>query len=267
MTQEEPPVEVHSEQVDREEISAAEMSVPSPPVDLRGNHCTITRDQVDRGKSSTTEQDMSSLPIDMRGNHCTATRNQTVLMTQVRPSMGLTKEPVAYPFLSPNLLNRAPSGFQEEKLRAGEHRGTHYERGKTQNTVPAHGNAAIHLTGKRVLLTVLSMSYSDKLTSTTTLIARLIIGWNEDQDTCKRVLRLDDLKKAEQVMFLLSQQVVRRLLQSGELDYLDPTFTNQGIIVTKYRLGEGNKAILGQNNLAILTPHTRLAHLIMMAAH
>ena len=91
LTQEEPPVEVHSEQVDREEISAAEMSVPSPPVDLRGNHCAITRDQVDRGKSSTTEQDMSSLPIDMRGNHCTATRNQTVLMTQVRPAMGLTR--------------------------------------------------------------------------------------------------------------------------------------------------------------------------------
>jgi hypothetical protein len=209
-----------------------------------------TPEQVDDGESDMAELGMPIMP----------TTREIISIWKSNPdgtSMGLTKEPVAYPFLSPNLLNRAPSGFQEEKLRAGEHRGTHYERGKTQNTVPAHGNAAIHLTGKRVLLTVLSMSYSDKLTSTTTLIARLIIGRNEDQDTCKRVLRLDDLKKAEQVMFLLSQQVVRRLLQSGELDYLDPTFTNQGIIVTKYRLGEGNKAILGQNNLAILT---RVSH-------
>ena len=43
--------------------------------------------------------------------------------------------------------------------------------------------------------------------------------------------------------------------------------TDQGIIVTKGRLGEGMKAVLGQSSLAVLTPTTRLAKLIMWAAH
>ena len=68
-------------------------------------------------------------------------------------------------------------------------------------------------------------------------------------------------------MILLSQLQVRSKLQSKELDSLSPEETSQEIIVTRGRLGEGMKAILGQKSLAILTPGTRLAKLIMWSSH
>ena len=123
------------------------------------------------------------------------------------------------------------------------------------------------LTGKRILLIILSMSYLDRLNIVTAIIARLIIGWSDSQDSSKRDLQVEDLKKSKQIMLLLSQNKVRELLQDGKLDSLNPMHIDQGIIVTKGRLGEGMKAVLGQSSLAILSSDTRLAKLIMWASH
>ena len=123
------------------------------------------------------------------------------------------------------------------------------------------------LTGKRILLIILSMSYSDRLDTVTAIIARLIIGWSEGQNSSKRDLQVEDLKKSKQIMLFLSQQKVRKLLHDGKLDSLNPMQSDQGIIVTKGRLGEGMKAVLGQSSLAILSSDTRLAKLIMWASH
>ena len=123
------------------------------------------------------------------------------------------------------------------------------------------------LTGKRIILIILSLSYSDCLTAVTAIIARLIIGWSEGISKSKRDVGVEDLKKAKNIMMFLSQKQVRSKLQDKKLDSLNPIETNQGIIVTKGRLGEGMKAVLGQSSLAILTPTTRLAKLIMWSAH
>ena len=123
------------------------------------------------------------------------------------------------------------------------------------------------LTGKRILLIILSLSYSDSLATVTAIIARLIVGWSEGDDKCGRDVGVKDLQKAKNIMMFLSQKQVRSKLQERKLDSLNPMETDQGIIVTKGRLGEGMKAVLGQSSLAILTPTTRLAKLIMWAAH
>ena len=123
------------------------------------------------------------------------------------------------------------------------------------------------LNGKRVLLIILTLSVSDSLTKVTAIVARALIGWCEDQDKARRSLTVEDLERAKQIMILLSQLQVRNKLKSKELDSLCPEETSQGVIITRGRLGEGMKAILGQENLAILTPGTRLAKLIMWSSH
>ena len=124
-----------------------------------------------------------------------------------------------------------------------------------------------HLTGKRVLLIVLTLSRSDSLAKVTAIVARLLAGWSEGLDNARKALTVSDLERAKQTMLLLSQLQVRSKRQSGELGSLNPEETSKGILVTRGRLGEGMKAVLGQESLAILTPATRLAVLIMWSAH
>ena len=131
----------------------------------------------------------------------------------------------------------------------------------------ATGVQQLQLGGKRVLLIILTLSCSDSLSKVTAIVARSLIGWAEGFDCAKRSLTVNDLEKAKQTMLLLSQLQVRSKMQSRGLDSLNPEETSKGIIVTRGRLGEGMRAILGQDNLAILTPSTRLAQLIMWSAH
>lgn len=112
----------------------------------------------------------------------------TDILGAIAPSPGIRWIWVRAPWLSP---------YDSYSACHGPDRGAQREHGMIRSKVTPHGDAATPLTGKRILPTVLHMSYSDKLASTTSLIARLIIGWNDNQDTCKRKLRLGDLKKAE----------------------------------------------------------------------
>ena len=136
-----------------------------------------------------------------------------------------------------------------------------------QIMVHAIGVQQLPLNGKRVLLIILMLSVSDSLPKVTAIIARALIGWSEGLDKAKRSLTVTDLEKAKGTMLLLSQLQVREKLQGKELDSLNPEEISNGLIVTRGRLGEGMKTILGQEHLAILTPATRLAKLIMWSAH
>ena len=123
------------------------------------------------------------------------------------------------------------------------------------------------LTGKRILLIILTLSFSDSILKVTAIVARTLIGWTENLEQAKRSLTILDLQKAKQIILLLSQLQVRSKMQDRGLDSLNPEETSDGIIVTRGRLGQGMKAVLGQESLPIITPATRLAKLIMWAAH
>ena len=74
------------------------------------------------------------------------------------------------------------------------------------------------------------------------------------------------LRQARYIMELSSMTETRQAVATGRLSGL-PTFTKNGLVVTRGRLGDGLSRVLGVSELTVLMPHSPLSKLLMVRAH
>ena len=125
------------------------------------------------------------------------------------------------------------------------------------------------------------MNYSEDIKKVGRILAMILGGWKEvkrressldknneqDVNMVKSFLNHENLIRAMKIMILSGMQETKKALDEGRLDCLLPR-RDEGMIVTQGRLGEkGLQQILGVSKLPILMKDSRVAHLIMQAAH
>ena len=90
--------------------------------------------------------------------------------------------------------------------------------------------------------------------------------WDQDRDRIGEALTVDDILVAKVAQFQVSMGPTVVAASNGELDCLRPV-EKGGIIYLRGRCDKSLPSVLGVEKLPILARHTRLAKLIMIAAH
>ena len=125
--------------------------------------------------------------------------------------------------------------------------------------------------------------YSNNLLKVKGILARLIrmtFDWSggsriRNKDAAKGLpLNTADYDRATNLFFFMAMEETYVAVQENKLLDLAPfrvtdpeNVIHQGLWVTRGRIRKGIKAILGQTELPILMPTSRVAHLVMMEAH
>ena len=124
-----------------------------------------------------------------------------------------------------------------------------------------------NLNAKRLLLISLTQLYSDNINKVTGIVARLLNGWKSNIENARNQPSVKDLEEARILLLRVNQVLVLQKYKQKKLKSLMPSINKHGVLVTQGRLGAGMKQILGQEELPILLPGSRLATLIMWDAH
>ena len=120
----------------------------------------------------------------------------------------------------------------------------------------------------RLLYTVEKISNcSDNNNKVKRVIARYIRSVLEGkQQSAMLPSTVDLLNFSERLLYLAAAPKVAELIKAGRLVGVSP-YWNKGRLVTKGRLGDGVKKVLGVAELQVLHKDSRLAYLIMVRAH
>ena len=132
-------------------------------------------------------------------------------------------------------------------------------------------SAEIHplpsMTTRQLLTIYLAQFSSDDLEKVTQIVARVIHGRVHGRDAIYEHPNVARLEEAKTLLFRINQLYVVKRFEKGKLVSLSLYFNEKGVLVTQGRLGHGMEIVLGQKELAILFPGSRLAVLIMWATH
>ena len=99
------------------------------------------------------------------------------------------------------------------------------------------------------------------------IFARIIVAHKTKQPPARgQVLTPDDYEEADRVLLWLAMPMTHQLYIKEKLVSLSP-FWKDGVLYTRGRLGSAGMTFLGPDKLPILHPKSRLAVLILKAAH